>query len=104
MMLRVECKEVNGWPMMFCLQPVPCHTDKVRLANYGITRYNELKTICDKQREYTKLAKEGKLHRVNTTFTGIILEALLGKPLDEYIEEKVQERLKYLQEKKNDDN
>lgn len=104
MMLRIECKEVGGWPMMFALPPIPSHLDNVRTTNYGLTRHNELKAICDKQREYTKIAKEGKKIRNSTTFTGIMIEVLLGKPLDMFIEEKVQERLRQLEEKKDDNN
>lgn len=67
--------------------------DKLRLQNFGVSRFNELKAICDRQRECTKLAIDGKKIRGSTRFTDLLLEAILGKPFDAFVQEKIDEAI-----------
>ena len=67
--------------------------DKLRLQNFGVSRFNELKAICDRQRECTKLAIDGKKIRSSTRFTDLLLEAILGKPFDAFVQEKIDEAI-----------
>lgn len=93
MILQIECREVKGWPMMYATKCIPQGGDKLRLQNFGVQRFNDFKAFCDKQREATKAAMEGKKIRSSTRFTDIILESMLGKPFDVFVQEKIDEAI-----------
>ena len=93
MILQIECREVKGWPMMYATKCITQGGDKLRLQNFGVQRFNDFKAFCDRQRECTKAAIEGKKIRSSTRFTDIILESMLGKPLDVFVQEKIDEAI-----------
>ena len=86
---------------MYATQCVPQGGDKLRLQNFGVSRFNELKAICNRQRECTKLAIDGKKIRSPMRFTDLLLEAILGKPIDTFINERAEQLLE--QRRKNEE-
>ncbi len=103
MFVRLEFRDVNGWPMMFCDKPIVQSGDKIRLQNYGLVISNDLAKVCARQRELTKMAKEGKKIKSTTRFNDILLEAILGKPLKEYIDDEVNRKLEQLKKETQND-
>jgi hypothetical protein len=93
MLLRIEFREVGGWPMMYCSPPVPQSGDGLRIQNFGLKVGNDFKRVCDRQRELTKEAKAGKTPKIPTRLYDMILEAMLGKSLDEIVKEAVEKKL-----------
>lgn len=79
--------------------------DKLRLQNFGVTVFNDLKTFCNRQRECTKIAMEGKKTRTPTRFNDIILESILGRPFQDVIDEKIKLAIEeYKKEHENAEN
>ena len=93
MVIRIDASDVNGWPILNMLQPSPNHKDKLRLINFAQGVMRDLKFVCDKQRELTKMAKEGKLPRGNNTFRAIFMEAVLNRSIEDFTKERVKEFL-----------
>lgn len=94
MIIQIICRDSNGWPIMTVNPPIVQGGDGIRIQNYALDRFHDLKRVCDAQREATKKAKEGKaLHRSVTTFKALMLYAILGKSLDEVVEDEIRARI-----------
>lgn len=81
MKITLHIREEHGWPILTVDQPQLESGDRgVRLINFTNARANELADLCAKQRELTKQAKAGKVHRNPLTFLGLWREALTAQP------------------------
>lgn len=103
MFVKLEFRDVTGWPMMFCDKPIIQAGDKIRIQNYGLSISNDLAKVCARQRELTRMAKEGKQLRSPSRFSDILLEAILGKPLQEYIDDEVNRKLEQIKKETQND-
>lgn len=81
MKITLHIREECGWPILTVDQPQLESGDRgVRLINFTNERAKELAAPCAKQRELTKQAKAGKMHRHPSTFFDLWREALTAQP------------------------
>ena len=97
MFVKIEFRDSKGWPLMFCSQPVVQAGDGVRIQNFGLQVSNDLKRVCDKQRELTAVARQGRKIKSPTNLLRILIDSILGMSLDDYVNKAVEKKLQELQ-------
>lgn len=70
----LHCRDERGWPVLTVEQPTVEAGDGVRIQNYALARYADLLTMCRRQREATRKAREDGKHRQPLTFAQLLAD------------------------------